>query len=536
MGADRQQEVYTSLAKMAKIWSDAGIKDAVLSPGSRSAPLALTILRSNDFNCYHIVDERSAAYFALGLTKRSQQPTILICTSGSALANYYPAVTEAYFQHLPLLILSADRPAEWIDQNDNQAIFQQGIFGKHVLYFGQMPDSYELEAVKNMGLAQAISAVKTSMGLRNGPVHLNFPFREPFYFEEKIKLDDQNNQWKWGSSPKIATDSLAIENLISTINKSQQVWILGGMTNYPIGLQFVIALAEKVNAHLYFDPLLNVLDNSKGRLRTVKELSQLESPDLVLSFGQQFLSKEIKTLLRGLEIPNHVHLQPFESLNDPFQSIDQLLLGSVDEAVSQLLNGVELKPHKPAGFSKESEDRISEDVELSLAEKLLSSLPHGCDLHVGNSTPVRYALYFDAILKEKKVRLYANRGVSGIDGSISMAIGMSQDEERPQILLLGDLSAYYDRNGLWNNYLPTGFKIIVMNNAGGGIFKRIKGAKDQAELESYFVNEQPTDFQALAGSHGFGFNKVDAASWNESQIDAFFSSKERELLEVVVTD
>lgn len=507
------ESLYQTLCDVVEVIRLQGVVNVVLSPGSRSAPLALSFMRNGKFDVYHIVDERSAGYFGLGLAKATKRPTVLVCTSGTASYNYAPAVAEAYFQEVPLLVLTSDRPQEWIGQNDNQAIFQQHLFGKHVLQFHQMPHAYDAAEDRRFAIQAMNEACLKSQGLRKGPVHLNFPFREPFYPEGLEPKPSTYLRVVRTETSHSGLSKMLLHDVVTTIGSSKSIWILAGMSAFKTNSQPIADFVEKTGALAFIDPLANLqIETSLNSYDSWLKTEEVEAPDLVISFGNHFLSKSLKQFIRSNTPKNHIHIQEHDVLADPFGSIQFLVQSSVEYFFNRLNEVLPSSQGLPQHPLLEIDQQVQPelDVELDTAKAILAALPDESVLHMGNSTPVRYLLRWQRLLKGKNIEVYANRGTSGIDGSVSTAMGMSQGDDRKHVLIVGDLSMYYDRNGLWNNYLSKGFSVIVMNNQGGGIFKRIKGPKGQPELESYFVNQQPTDFQSMALEHGFTYQLLSA--------------------------
>lgn len=526
--------LYQALTDIAEIVNRHGVINVVMSPGSRSAPLALSFIRNGKFEIYQIVDERSAGYFALGLAKASTRPTVLICTSGTAAYNYAPSVAEAYFQEIPLIVLTSDRPHEWIGQNDNQAIYQQEMYGKHALGFVQMPVDYSHRADYNFAMQKVNEMCLKAFGDKMGPVHLNFPFREPFYPAENAHFTPSENLRVIGHQlADIRLQDFFLEDVKNVIDQSENIWILAGMSNDLPNEHLINEFVEKTGALLFVDPLSNLhLQNQSYLFDNWLKNEGIEPPDLVVSFGNHFLSKSLKTFLRKNPPQQHLHIQEHAVLSDPFSSISFLVQSSVNGFFAQM-NEFSFS-RSDSEFNWQELEQISQeataDDEYLQAEKIIDAIPEGAVVHFGNSTPVRYLLRWGASLKNKGIMVFANRGTSGIDGSVSTAIGMAQDDDRPNFLVIGDLSMYYDRNGLWNKYVPANFKIVVINNSGGGIFKRIDGPKKQQELDTYFVNEQPTNFQLLAQEHGFSYHKVAETS----NLETLFQEEGKTLFEVKV--
>ncbi|MFY0674647.1 MAG: 2-succinyl-5-enolpyruvyl-6-hydroxy-3-cyclohexene-1-carboxylic-acid synthase [Bacteroidia bacterium] len=506
--------LYQTLANMVEVFHRHGVANVVLCPGSRSAPLAISILRSEKFDCFHLVDERSAGYFALGLAKASGRPTVIVCTSGTAVYNFAPAVAEAYFQEIPLIVCTADRPEESIGQNDNQAIFQENIFGKHVLSFAQMPTVFNNKNDARWAIQKVNEACNAAYAERQGPVHLNFPFREPFYPDKDFLVAPDFDLKLIGvERGQSKTSELFLNDVKAVIEQSQNIWLVAGMMGDIPNDYLINEFIEKTGAIPFIDPLCNL--HVKGQLYQYDSWlknEEIESPDLLISFGNHFLSKSLKELIRENPPQNHLHIQEHGQLADPFKSINFLVKAHVDDFFGQLNEySFEVNAHSNrfSLLDKEYSLKANVDTEYLWAKRIIAALPNQSVLHLGNSTPVRYLLKYNNLLKSKSITVYANRGTSGIDGCVSTAIGMAQNDDRTHYLIIGDLSAYYDRNGLWHKYVPSNFKMIVMNNRGGGIFNRINGPKAQQELQEYFVNTQPTDFEALANAHAFSYQLLE---------------------------
>ncbi|MCB0737037.1 MAG: 2-succinyl-5-enolpyruvyl-6-hydroxy-3-cyclohexene-1-carboxylic-acid synthase, partial [Bacteroidetes bacterium] len=341
--------LHQTLANLAAICEAQFIKRVVFSPGSRSAPLALTFLRNKNFEHYHLVDERSAAYFALGLAKKDLIPTILICTSGTAVLNYAPAIVEAYFQQIPLLVLTADRPPELVDQNDNQAIFQEGVFGKHVLKSFQMPVDYGHTASQVFAQKVMNQAILASVGKRLGPVHVNFPFREPFY-PTSDNVTPSENIMVLDYEPSPLQPQFHDEHFLpELINDAKNIWVFGGQSheNFTPHLKHLINdFCQRTGALFFADPLTSLHVNQQvyhydAWLKT----KEVQPPDLVISYGNHFVSKQLKQFMKRNQQVQHVHLQSHEGLADPFFSINYFVetyISSFFEAIQPWIVGKEL--------------------------------------------------------------------------------------------------------------------------------------------------------------------------------------------------
>ncbi len=506
-----------------------GVNEAVICPGSRNAPIMLALKRHGGFTCYSIADERSAGFFGLGLALKSKKPVILCCTSGSAGLNFAPAVVEAFFQEVPLIVLTADRPAEWIGQWDGQTIYQNELYGKHVKHF----ESFQA--------FQAHQLVEKAHEYPQGPVHMNIPIAEPFYPEKgeelparssvaAIPLDKQAYNWdssvleptenqKWlitvGQRPRNREEDILFEALAQ-----KGIPVIGDATaNLPA--------ACEVN----HDVLL-ANENLWPNLRA----------DFHVHFGKSFVSKRIKQFMRQQKpaFSYLVHPNPIER-PDPFLSLTDVIHADALEVLVKL-NHLAIRPNDL--FKRQLADIQCKQLayfkspiwnELHIFNRLIQQIDTSdAEIHVGNSLAIRYINWTESKLHHTEV--FSNRGTSGIDGCLSTAVGASQSTEKLCISLLGDVSFQYDRNALWNNYLGDNLRIIVMNNAGGAIFKVLDGAKDLPELDEFMVTRQPFTAENTAKDAGLSYLK--ATNWNEleSCLVPFLSKSSRGIILEIMTD
>ena len=503
---------YQMLAQAVALCHAHGVRYVVLSPGSRSAPVALSFLRNEQIKHYIIPDERSAAYVALGIAKRTQSPVAIACTSGTAALNYAPAIAEACFSEVPLLIFTADRPAEWLGQADNQAIYQEQVYGRHVKASYSLPVELAHKDAYWYALRQINEACNTAMHGAKGPVHINIPLREPLYTQDHFIADSPLPFMHIAPGEAVPSPSI-----IAEAHAYKRIMIVAGMhapaAKLHSSLQQLIANGQAVvvpdiTANLHtLTGAINTADIICDTSTDEEKAALL--PELVISLGGPIVSKGLKNLLRMPGIKAHWHIGYGPVVADTFQRLGRIL------------------PYEPSSFfdslngqpNKEQRDftKIWQAKELSIIQKLVPELdklgydelkcayhiakhiPTASVLHIGNSLPIRFFTALACLLPD--VALYSNRGTSGIDGSLSTAIGASLVDDRQHILVLGDLSFFYDRNGLWNNYLRPNIKIIVFNNHGGGIFRVLPGAAQQAELEEYFAVQQPLSVEHTVLQH-----------------------------------
>ncbi len=482
-----------------------GIRHVIICPGSRNAPLTLSFIRHPDIQCYSLVDERSAAFTALGMAVALNHPVAIVCTSGTAVLNLYPAIAEAYYSQIPLLIITADRPPEWIDQWDGQCLRQTTIFEKHILgSFTYNPLNPEFNFNAAIGLCSF--PVK-------GPVHINVPLDEPLY---KAK----NEIFVYDKLPDVPAHlSFSPNNIPGELNFKKIVLLVGAdfcgarLKGKIINLKNegkIVVLADVISG-LHASQTVTNWD----AICTVakEELKQILKPDLLITLGKFTVSKGFKNFIRQNKPAEHWHVTNNHTIANPFltnpteiESEELIFLEWLIQASQNLENNYTdswINISKKMEITMESLFKNPSFNEFSATNIILENLSNQSFLNLGNSMPVRFVSFLAEKLKDIKV--YGNRGTSGIDGSTSTAAGSSMMTEAPTFLLTGDLSFFYDINGLWNKYLKPNFKIIVLNNGGGGIFRLIDGPHDLPEREDYFATRSNRNCQRMAEEFGINY-------------------------------
>lgn len=548
-----------------------GVKHIVISPGSRNAPLTLGFTNNPFFKCYSIVDERCAAFFALGIAQQLKEPTAVVCTSGSALLNYYPAVAEAFYSDIPLVVLSADRPKHLIGIGDGQTINQKNIFENHILYSvnlkldvkdeNNIPANEDLPIFKNLedkferflGLQKDIQthneeeineALNFAM-LKKGPVHINIPFDEPLYVTVD-KLQVSPKATKPIVKPKVI-EEYVLNECLEDWNKAAKKMILVGV-NPPnqIEKKWLNELAEddsvvvftETTSNLYHDSFFPSID------QIIEPLTEVEKkalqPEILLTFGGLVVSKKIKTFLRKYQPKYHWHLDE-KLANDTYFCLSNHIDVSPNEFFKAFLPKIThyVKSNYNATWKTVKQSRLRKQTEFlktapfcdfKVFDLLLKNIPNNHILQIGNSSVIRYTQLFNI---NKTHKVFCNRGTSGIDGSTSTAIGCAVVNDKPTTLIIGDLSFLYDSNGLWNNYIPKNFRIIVINNQGGGIFRILPGHKNTKNFETYFETAHHLDARHLCRMYGFAYKSVSKDKALEYALKDFFIEDERpKLLEI----
>ncbi len=506
-----------------------GVEKAVVSPGSRCAPLLIGFGKHSDIETISVTDERSAGFIGLGLAQQSGKPVVLVCTSGTAAQNFAPAVTEAYYQNVPLIVLTADRPPEWIDQWDGQTIRQKNIYIDHI------KGSFVYDE-ENTDVAEA--ALNLALEGGKGPVHLNIPIREPFYPES---LDD--NVLTTETRRAQRKDKInKIENAVwiefeSILNSSDKVLVLGGQMEPNREL---VELFNEFDVPIIGDVISN-LHGVEGIIRSAdllfKNVDESYSPYFLITIGRSVISKNLKLYLRMHKPKIHWHIG-LGMVGNPFQSLTKTVAISPEVFLKEWIEkkqknrlatkGTEITKKlndKSAYFSSllDQQKMVNEKLRSLLEEsdfnyfsavkKVIQDLPKNSVLHLGNSMPVRIANFIG--LNDPTIDVWCNRGTSGIDGVLSTAVGHSLAEpNRKHTLIIGDLSFFYDRNGLWLNHeFPNNLQIVILNDSGGGIFNMIPGPSSQGDLTELFMTQHQRTAKLTAKE--FNMNYQGASSIEE---------------------
>lgn len=547
------------------------IKHIVISPGSRNAPLTIGFTNDSFFNCYSIVDERCAAFFALGIAQQLQEPTAVVCTSGSALLNYYPAVSEAFYSNIPLVVLSADRPKHLIDIGDGQTINQRNVFQNHIVYSANLkldlkdekniPENEELPILKNLedkferllGLQKDIQTyneeeLNEALNIaifKKGPVHINIPLDEPLY--ETVKSPNV--------SPKIvdiAKKPNEIEDYVLKVcledwNEASKKMILVGV-NYPntIDKQWLNELASDDSVMVFTETTSNLHHSSffpsiDQLIAPLSESEQKElQPDILVTFGGLIVSKKIKQLLRKFKPKQHWHIDSkmaydtFFCLNNHIETTPNTFfqdflpkithyVKSDYKSVWHTIKNKRLKKHQDYLATSPFSD-------FTVFYTILKTIPNQYVVQVGNSSAIRYTQLFNI---NKTLEIYCNRGTSGIDGCTSTAIGCAVVSKKPTVLISGDLSFLYDSNALWNNYIPKSFRIIVVNNSGGGIFRILPGHKNTENFDTFFETNHTYTAKNLCKMYGFVYKSAsDEGSLKLALKSFYIDDNQPKLLEI----
>ncbi|RMB56974.1 2-succinyl-5-enolpyruvyl-6-hydroxy-3-cyclohexene-1-carboxylic-acid synthase [Dokdonia sinensis] len=510
-----------------------GIDRVVISPGSRNAPLTIEFTKNDSIQSYSIVDERCAAFFALGMAQQLRKPVAIVCTSGSALLNYYPAIAEAFYSDIPLVVLSADRPVERIDIGDGQTIRQKNVFENHILFSANLYS----EVVPSDVVVDKRVATKLQESRRHneqeinkalntaiedcGPVHINVPFYEPLY-----EMTDETAPAPIHIFPKISEKTLTDSELASYQNTwnnaRKKIVLVGVLAPDSLEQQYINILAAdpsvivftETTSNLHHDNFFTRIDNIVGALDD--DGFRALQPEVLLTFGGMVISKKIKNFLRNYQPQHHWHVDPKKAydtyfcLNRHFEVSPNTFFKAFFSGTKKVKSDFQedwlaIRTYRDVLHNK----YISEMpwCDFKAFDAVLSAIPDGTLLQVGNSSAIRYAQLFDL---NKTLPVYCNRGTSGIDGSTSTAIGAAIAQDKPTTLITGELSFLYDSNALWNSHIPKDFKIIVINNSGGGIFRILPNRdKDTDTFDEYFETTHNLSAVQLCAMYGFNYLKAE---------------------------
>lgn len=516
-----------------------GITDIILSPGSRNAPLTIHFTNHQEYTCYSIVDERSAAFFALGMAQSKKKPVAICCTSGTASANYYPAIIEAFYQNIPIVVLTADRPENYVDIFDGQTIRQKNMYSNHIYGSYQLSESESEESI-TQNFLDLKKALNTCV-LKSGPIHINIPFSEPLYEQtDQIEISFEKL-----TLPVKNYNSDKYKPLFSTWNNFSKKMILVGMQQPNSELnQLLEKLAEREDTIILTEVTSN-LNSSKFYPNIDRymfpfgeEALDDYKPELLLTIGQNIVSKKIKDFLRKSKLKAHWHLDEYWhpdtyfSLTEKIEENPVIFLKELVKippvASSYSLLWKQLKDERQLRHNDFIKNLPFSD--LRVIKTLDEKIPDAYNLQISNSSMIRYAQLFNFNSKNK---IFCNRGASGIDGATSTAVGFAVADAHPTLLITGDIGFFYDSNALWNKYIPNTFRIILVNNGGGDIFKIIPGPDSSNSLEEYFVTRHNRTARLMAQEYNFEYIQAHNQEELLKQLDSFFlCSKKPKLLEI----
>ncbi len=524
------------IQRLVKVCEIKQIKHVVFSPGSRNAPLVITFDENPHFECITIPDERVAAFFAMGMALHLNEPVIICCTSGSAALNYAPAIVEAYYQKIPLLVLTADRPVEWVDQGAGQTMRQKNVYNNYIKgSFELIQEAQHLQDLRHND-RMVCEAINLAKDPRKGPVHINVPLSEPLY--DVLEAQEFDNLQMVDAQPSdFSIREIERETIRDIWKKATRKLIIFGQSKpnkqvdhllEEVAQDPSVAIISETCSNRYVTPYNPCID----RLITTisDEDLALYKPDIVVSLGDAIISKKIKAMIRKYHPKEHWYVNEQKQAQDTFLALTKHIRSS-ESAFLSVVNDLKTdstfsstwhnKHLETKGRHEEFIDKC-EWSDLIAFHHILKEVPANTDLHLGNSSPIRYTQLFD---QRPNINYFCNRGVSGIDGSTSTAAGAAYASDKMTTMVTGDMAFFYDSNALWHHHLPNQLRIIMINNGGGGIFKIIPGPKTTNQYKQYFATEQQFSAEHIAKAFGCPYYKVDDVEGLQKHLTTLYEER-----------
>lgn len=533
--------------------AQSGIQHAVIAPGSRSTPLALTFTEHEKIREWILVDERSAAFFALGLAKSTGKPVALVCTSGTAAANFFPAIVEAYYSRVPLIVLTADRPHELRDVDAPQAIDQVKMYGAYAKWFHEMALPESSPAMIRYARSKAARSVHEAI-TQAGPVHLNFPLREPLVPDFSLdglfsERSEPSSFYKTQHGKHMLMDE-QLDSLRADFRQGKKGLLLVGPAADPEIAEAVAGLAASWNMPVLADPLSQlrsrtleqstIIETYDAILRQEEVRNQLK-PDFIIRFGAMPVSKMYRFYSEAhQEVPQYIvtgdpHYREPSAIQMRFIHCDPVQFCQAFGTFAPDMQGsrewLQLWQRMNETARRILRTDTGEMTEGTTVMRLMEQIPSNSVLFSGNSMAIRDLDSF-MFNTDKNVRVLCNRGANGIDGVVSTAAGAAAAGERTT-LLIGDLSFYHDMNGLLaakQHKLP--LTIILVNNSGGGIFSFLPQSKEGRHFEALFGTPLHVDFKHAAALYEAPYTLAASESELESALQESYGRQGLSIIEV----
>lgn len=526
-------EMTAYVAAFVEQLAHMGVRQVVISPGSRSTPLAMVMAEHPTLNIHVHIDERSAAFFALGIAKASGNPVALVCTSGTAVANYYPAIIEAYYARVPLVVITADRPHELRDVGAPQAIDQLHVYGSYVKWFVDMALPEGNEQMIRYAEMVAARAVSVASSVPKGPVHINVPLREPLVptINEPLFSPSSSARIVYKGNKHLCEEM--IDELYAELSGVEKGVIICGDLHIEGFSDAVVKLAEALQYPILADPLSSLRTGTHEKQWIVESYDAMLKcetfanhfvPDVVIRFGAMPVSKSLYLWLQHHKQVKQIVVDEAGQWRDPTLLLHALVEANEVQFCHELAKRASTATRSSQWVSQwqqmnahakqillQAKDE-KEMFEGKIFIELAQLLPDDATLFVGNSMPIRDADTF-FMSSHKRIRLLANRGANGIDGVVSSALGASYVAQ-PLVLVIGDLSFYHDLNGLLAAKLQQlHATIIVLNNNGGGIFSFLPQANEPKHFERLFGTPTDLSFQHVVNMYDGHYEKVE--TWEQ---------------------
>ena len=530
-----------------------GVSDAVVCPGSRNAPIVHNLSVCEAIRCRPVTDERSAAFYALGLAIATRRPTVVCVTSGSALLNVMPAVAEAAYQHIPLVVISADRPQQWIDQLDGQTIPQSDALGRFVRKAVQLPEPHNDE---ERWLCRRLvnEAMHLATCRQGAPVHINVPISEPLFEFNTEQLPQLS---RFNNIKRAAIKDASMDMPDAFHNATRPMIVIGQLAHGTISHETIRSLSEKYVVMseplsnpsymtIHFDEAIRYIVSDNSSINDDEDDKTAYYPDYVIYAGDTLVSKPARRFLRNAKAPSCLITPDAADIHDPLMTLTDIVECDTD-SINALLASLCDAPDTDercrfhdrwqsfldayAANADAYAPEYSQMATVKYFEEQLADLDIDICVHYANSSAVRLACIY------AQHYVWCNRGVNGIEGSLSTAAGFSLATHDMTVCVIGDLSFFYDQNALWNSNLRGNLRIILLNNRGGGIFRQLPGLSESPAADDLVMASHENTAQGICTQNDIGY--LSAKSMDEMQIGVvtlLTRESERPMLLEVFTD
>ena len=530
-----------------------GVSDAVVCPGSRNAPIVHNLSVCEAIRCRPVTDERSAAFYALGLSIATRRPTVVCVTSGSALLNVMPAVAEAAYQHVPLVVISADRPQQWIDQLDGQTIPQSDALGRFVRKAVQLPEPHNDE---ERWLCRRLvnEAMHLATCRQGAPVHINVPISEPLF---EFNIEQLPQLHRFNTIKHTATENISIDMPDAFHAATRPMIVIGQLAHGTVSHETIRSLSEKYVVMseplsnpsymtIHFDEAIRYIVSDNSSINDDEDDKTAYYPDYVIYVGDTLVSKPARRFLRNAKAPSCLITPDAADIHDPLMTLTDIVecdTDSINALLASLCEAADTDERcrfhdrwqsfldAYAAHADAYAPEYSQMATVKYFEEQLADLDIDICVHYANSSAVRLACIY------AQHYVWCNRGVNGIEGSLSTAAGFSLATNDMTVCVIGDLSFFYDQNALWNTNLRGNLRIILLNNRGGGIFRQLPGLNDSPAADDLVMASHENTAQGICTQNDIGY--LSAKSMDEMQIGIvtlLTRESERPMLLEVFTD
>jgi 2-succinyl-5-enolpyruvyl-6-hydroxy-3-cyclohexene-1-carboxylate synthase len=517
------------------------VEDVIICPGSRNAPFIIDLANHPKIKAYSIIDERSAAFFALGIAQQKKKPAVVVSTSGTASLNFGPALAEAFYQRIPLIAVTADRPEEWIDQGEGQSIRQKNVFANYCkasFDIGHDFDDRDRMWYHNRMLNEAF---RLCMNAPKGPVHLNFHLRESLYLTTPDRIE---TRFIKDAKTVVSLSEIEWADIVQELNHSKRVLVLAGQMEADENRQVALEQFATLNQVIVFTETHSHLNSSffiasidRWIMAAGEKANILSEIDLLITIGNNVISRKIKDYLRKSSA-KHWHVDEASELMDTYRILDKIIplspavffeelkgkVNSVGNFRSSMLSIHDISSKKGNEFIASTEWS-----DLKAIAQVMVDVPANYQIQMGNSSVVRYIQLYD---QKPGLTYFGNRGVSGIDGCSSTALGAAYAGGSETLLISGDIAFFYDSNAFWNKYVSPKLKIVIINNGGGGIFRIIDGPASTGALETFFETAHTRTAESLCAMYSLPYKQASNERDLSEALKWLFESTQCSVLEI----